>query len=118
MRGVIVGLLVGLTALCGCNSLPGPEMNVPAPPLSTTTFDYDFNLDSQGWTAGFSDYSVAHYVWKLLQNPTIPVVATADAAGKIWVFVGTDSGFEGRTTLYYSKITVTVSPDDEIIVAR
>ena len=35
--------------------------------------------------------------------------AAADAGGQLWLIVGTDSGFEGRTSLYYRRIQVTVS---------
>jgi hypothetical protein len=31
---------------------------------------------------------------------------TADEAGVVWFIAGTDSGFEGLTTLYYDTITV------------
>ncbi len=31
---------------------------------------------------------------------------TSDNAGKVWAVVSTDSGFEGTTTLYYSKIII------------
>jgi hypothetical protein len=34
----------------------------------------------------------------------------ADAAGTLWLLVGTDSGFEGLTRLYYLRITVTLTP--------
>ena len=30
----------------------------------------------------------------------------SDSNGEIWVVVGTDSGFEGKTTIYYNKIKV------------
>jgi hypothetical protein len=36
--------------------------------------------------------------------------ATADAAGNLWLLVGTDSGFEGLTRLYYMTIAVTLTP--------
>lgn len=32
------------------------------------------------------------------------LVATADASGRLWLLVGTDSGFEGTTSVYYTKI--------------
>lgn len=32
----------------------------------------------------------------------------ANENGQLWLMIGTDSGFEGITTLYYSKITVTL----------
>lgn len=41
---------------------------------------------------------------------TDPLVAEAGAEGSLWVFVGTDSGFEGTTALYYDEITVTLEP--------
>jgi hypothetical protein len=35
---------------------------------------------------------------------------TADSAGDLWMFVGTRSGFEGFTTLYYQQIDVVLTP--------
>jgi hypothetical protein len=32
---------------------------------------------------------------------------TTDANGEVWVCIGTDSGFEATTTLYYNQITLT-----------
>jgi hypothetical protein len=40
-------------------------------------------------------------------NQTTPLKARTNAQGELWLIVGTDSGFEGLTTLYYSKINVT-----------
>ncbi|HET9054017.1 MAG TPA: hypothetical protein VFM90_07585 [Cyclobacteriaceae bacterium] len=34
------------------------------------------------------------------------VYATTDDAGALWLIVGTDSGFEGKTTLYYTQVDV------------
>ena len=36
---------------------------------------------------------------------------TADANGVVWFIVGTDSGFEGLTTLYYGTISVVMEQD-------
>lgn len=33
-----------------------------------------------------------------------PVEATANGEGSLWLFFGTDSGFEGTTSLYYTRI--------------
>ncbi len=49
------------------------------------------------------------YELKTLTNAGRPLVATTDAEGNLWVFVGTDSGFEGNTALYYTRIQVTLS---------
>jgi hypothetical protein len=35
---------------------------------------------------------------------------TADANGSLWLLIGTDSGFEARTTLYYRAVTVRLIP--------
>ena len=32
---------------------------------------------------------------------------TTDSNGEVWVCIGTDSGFEGTTTLYYSRVNLT-----------
>ncbi|MDX9694180.1 MAG: T9SS type A sorting domain-containing protein [Bacteroidales bacterium] len=34
---------------------------------------------------------------------------TTDESGEVWICIGTDSGFEATTTLYYKQITVTFS---------
>ncbi|MFO7636819.1 MAG: hypothetical protein R6W96_05890 [Clostridia bacterium] len=46
------------------------------------------------------------YEMKTLDNKDRPLEVTSDANGNLWIFVGTDSGFEGRTTLYYTEIKV------------
>lgn len=35
---------------------------------------------------------------------------TTDTNGEVWVIIGTDSGYESRTELYYNKITITFNP--------
>ncbi|HEY3039897.1 MAG TPA: hypothetical protein VGJ66_14240 [Pyrinomonadaceae bacterium] len=37
-------------------------------------------------------------------------LVNANSKGEIWFFVGTDSGFEGPTQLYYQRIDVTLTP--------
>lgn len=39
-----------------------------------------------------------------------PNSVTANANGELWLLVGTDSGFEGLTTLYYQSIRVKLIP--------
>lgn len=43
-----------------------------------------------------------------MHHHTAPV--TADSGGNVWLIVGTDSGFEGTTTLYYQRIEVRLTP--------
>ncbi|MCD4693477.1 MAG: T9SS type A sorting domain-containing protein, partial [Calditrichales bacterium] len=40
-------------------------------------------------------------------NISHPFPITTDAGGEVWLIIGTDSGFEATTTLYYNKIDVT-----------
>lgn len=42
-----------------------------------------------------------------------PFTITTDAEGAVWVVLGTDSGFEGTTTLYYSQIDLEFEPVPE-----
>jgi len=37
------------------------------------------------------------------------VTVEADDAGRVWLIVGTDSGFEGLTALYYARISYTLA---------
>ena len=36
----------------------------------------------------------------------------ADADGRAWLIVGTDSGFEGLTAVYYARIAYTLTGSD------
>jgi len=45
------------------------------------------------------------YVYTLIER-TGEFSATTDHQGVLWIIVGTDSGYEGKTTLYYSNIEV------------
>ncbi|MEO5976626.1 MAG: hypothetical protein ABIQ21_05680 [Chryseolinea sp.] len=40
---------------------------------------------------------------------TAPFVVKTNAQGELWLIVGTDSGYEGVTTLYYTKVNVVFS---------
>lgn len=39
----------------------------------------------------------------------LPLTVRSNGAGELWLIVGTDSGFEGVTTLYYTKIFIVFS---------
>ena len=39
-----------------------------------------------------------------------PLTVRTDAEGSAWIFVGSDSGFEGTTSLYYDRIDVVLEP--------
>lgn len=52
---------------------------------------------------GSEDFS---YALKSLDNINHQLQVTADQNGSLWIFIGTDSGFEGKTTIYYNHIQV------------
>jgi hypothetical protein len=41
---------------------------------------------------------------------TASIETETDEQGNLWLFVGTDSGFEGQTSIYYDRIEVVLSP--------
>lgn len=76
------------------------------------------NIDKGGQSQGGQDMVVLGNVgipgntseYKLIQRDNLqnPVQITADSNGNLWLIVGTDSGFEGTTTLYYNTIDVSL----------
>ena len=49
------------------------------------------------------------YRIKTLDNANMPLTVNADEQGDVWLIVGTDSGFEGLSALYYSRISYRLS---------
>lgn len=47
------------------------------------------------------------YRIKTLDNLERPLQVVSDSEGRIWLIVGTDSGFEGPTAMYYARIAYT-----------
>lgn len=76
---------------------------------------YSMNIDKGNQSVGGADMKVIGNVANGLNTPTYKIIqrsgtvtATADASGNLWLIVGTDSGFEGVTLLYYDQITVEI----------
>jgi len=57
------------------------------------------NIDLETFTG--DEYAIMN-----LNNQMIPFTVTSGKDGSIWVLVGSDSGFEGATTLYYDAIEI------------
>lgn len=49
---------------------------------------------------------VTEYAMINRNNLNDPVKLTANSKGELWLMIGTDSGFEGITTLYYTSIKI------------
>ena len=50
------------------------------------------------------------YRVKTLDNADLPFMVSTDGEGRVWLIVGTDSGFEGLTSLYYARVSYTLDP--------
>lgn len=48
------------------------------------------------------------------KTTTQTLKVTTDRSGKFWIFIGTDSGFEAKTTIYYSNLKIALT-NGEII---
>ncbi|GAB3202998.1 hypothetical protein ABID22_001185 [Pontibacter aydingkolensis] len=74
------------------------------------------NIDKGGQSQGGKDMVVLGNVgipgnafeYRLINRDNLqnPIEITTDSNGSLWIIVGTDSGFEGTTTLYYNTIEV------------
>ncbi len=56
-----------------------------------------------------SETTGSEYRIKRLDNAGQPLSVQSDDAGRVWLIVGTDSGFEGLTAIYYARIKYTLT---------
>ena len=49
------------------------------------------------------------YRIKMLASEPQFLIVETDGDGRVWLIVGTDSGFEGLTRLYYDRISFTLT---------
>ncbi|MGM0578373.1 MAG: hypothetical protein ACQEXJ_21795 [Myxococcota bacterium] len=113
----------------GIGGAPGESvyLKAGASPDEPTPFEDDgfitIDLDKANQSQGGAEASVAGdiangvqcgeqpegYVEIQREHEHTHAVATDDQ-GRLWLVVGTDSGFEGRTELYYLELEVTLTP--------
>lgn len=96
----------------------GAVQDQPARLLGEDDF-YVINLDKGNQTSSGEDMmAIGHIgvsdtttVYTLIKRDNIsdPIDVITDEYGEFWVIIGTDSGFEGITTLYYNKIKMTIT---------
>lgn len=80
---------------------------------NTTTKSYEMNIKKMQQATDGQDMKVignvangtAENKYKLVKR-TGEFTGKSDANGNLWVIVGTDSGFEAKTTLYYTGVKV------------
>lgn len=60
-------------------------------------------------SSSYSLVTLTNAPYKSNAYNSVPLVVRSNSQGQLWLIVGTDSGFEGVTTLYYTKITSILS---------
>lgn len=85
----------------------------PLKQLSITDNYYRMNIDKGNQSQGGADMKVIgnfangsdlnEYRLKKLSTAS-PLQVKADDKGELWLVIGTDSGFEGKTTIHYTSI--------------
>ena len=89
----------------------------PTKQIDTEGF-YALNIDKNNQSQSGTDMIVVGnfsngtdeniYTLKTLSNTT-PFKATTNSRGTLWIITGTDSGFEGKTTIFFSHIEMTLN---------
>jgi hypothetical protein len=127
-------IVVASNAPSGCSGIggaPGESVTLKAgasviePQAVDQDGTYQMNVDKGNQTAGGPAGAVVGDIANGIPceqaGDTPPYVAltkehsgenpvTSSAGGELWLLVGTDSGFEGTTALYYQRIEVTLLP--------
>jgi hypothetical protein len=112
----------------GVGGAPGEGVTVKA---GVSLIEPDRELDAAGWwrmnvdkgnqTAPGEDAVVIGdlansrpceegFVWERKRLGGPPMTFTTDSTGRAWLFVGTDSGFEPRSAVYYTRFRALFEP--------
>jgi hypothetical protein len=125
---------LGSSAQAGCFGIGGAPaesvyFKVGAAPFEPTVSlegdDYVINVDKSNQAQGGTQMSVAgdisnevecgseEELYREIEREHVhDTPVTADENGRLWLILGTDSGFEGLTRLYYLSVHVTLTPVD------
>ena len=112
------------THAVGIGGAPGESVYIKAGATSTRpsveVIDgwYRMTIDKGNQSQGGKDMAVVGHAgvahgttqYTLIRRENaVPLQATADDQGRLWVIVGSDSGFEGYTELYYANLRMTLT---------
>ena len=95
----------------------GASTNEPMKVLDNSDNNYRMNIDKGNQSIGGTDMKVIGdfangtdlTIYKIKQlNTATPLNVQANQQGEIWLVIGTDSGFEGKTTIFYNSIQATI----------
>jgi hypothetical protein len=112
------------TGLFGIGGAPGDSVYLKAgattlePQRGLMDGNYRMNLDKGNQSVGGQDMIVlgtiakpddgnTDYVLLTRTNAANPFRARADSSGRLWLVFGTESGFEGMTSLFYTRFKAT-----------
>jgi len=112
------------TGLFGIGGAPGDSVHLKAgatavePQRGVIGGNYQMNLDKGNQSVGGQDMIVlgtiakpddgnTDYVLLTHTNAANPFRARADSSGRLWLVFGTESGFEGITSLFYTRFKAT-----------
>lgn len=111
----------------GIGGAPGESVYVKmgASEIEPEQADYFLNLDKGNQSQSGNDSLVLGNVaapdadcsLEQFGAKTIEIASTdgfdiqASTDGSLWIFIGTDSGFEGLTDLYYTEVNLTLTPE-------
>ncbi len=127
-----VELVIGTNASAVCGGIGGAPGTSVTMKIGASAIAPSVQLDSQGWlrlnldkgnqSTGGADLKAVGdisntlpcvstnppYQAKTLTLSKFPVTSSAD--GSVFAVLGTDSGFEGVTTLFYDRVSLTLTP--------
>ena len=124
---IATNMQAGLVGLVGIGGAPGESVFVKAgaSTIEPTAVEGDnrrlrMNIDKGNQSQGGADMvvigDIAHsevtgseHRLKFLDNAGQLLSVKTDGNGRVWLIVGTDSGFEGLTAVYYARIAYTLT---------
>ena len=129
---VEVGTEISTATPAGCAGIGGPpgesvwikagasvEEPAAVPDGSYLRMNIDIGNQSQGGTQAVVLGDIANSrsceqppAWELkaLGPASPPAAITVPADGRVWVIIGADSGFEGRTEIYFTRASAVLTP--------
>ena len=93
----------------------GASTNEPMKVLDNSDNNYRMNIDKGNQSQDGTNMKLIGnfangtdlFVYKLKSlSTTMPINVISNSNGELWVIIGTDSGFEATTTIYYNRITL------------
>jgi hypothetical protein len=114
-----IGGAPGESVYLKAGASPREPANVIAHGLVVPNFDKGDQAQSGADAVTIGDFTqptpgddclAPSYQRKTLTTGSAPPIMTSDSAGRLWLVIGTDSGFEGHSRAYLLELTATLTP--------